>query len=1039
MTCFADLHVHSKYSRATSRSCDVPHLALWAQKKGISLLGTGDFTHPGWRVELQRDLVEAEPGLFAPRPEVLAQLREQLHASCRSEVRFLLQAEISTIYKRGERTRKVHHVVLAPDFASVERMAEKLGRIGNLVSDGRPILGLDSRDLLEIVLESGQGCSLIPAHIWTPWFAVLGSKSGFDAVRDCYGELTSEICAVETGLSSDPAMNWRVSGLDRFRLLSNSDAHSPPKLGRNACVFRRGLDYFGLLAALRTGRGYVGTVEFFPEEGKYHLDGHRKCGQRLRPSQTRALQGRCPVCGKALTVGVMHRVEELADRPEGGERPATAGEVLSLIPLPEILSEILGVGAQSKRVSRAYEALLARLGPELPLLAQLPLDDIERAGGPLLAEGIARLRRGQVRREAGFDGQFGSIGLFERGELQGTRGALLFDLPRRPRPAAKRAVAAPVEEVPPHAQAGAHAQAQPQAASEAAWSGALAGLDPEQRTAAERCDGALLIVAGPGSGKTRTLTCRIAHMVAERGVAPERCLTISFTRRAAEELRERLVQLLPGVGQRVPVSTFHSLGLELLRQYGERLGLPRDFRVADEERCLEILERDLGLTRNAASRCSRRIGLARRGGEADEALAAQLAAYERAMLARGLADFDQLLTLPVALLERDLDLRRSCRERYTHLSLDEYQDIDALQYRLVRLLAGEHVCAIGDPDQAIYGFRGSDVGFFRRFESDWPGCHVQRLARNYRSGKPIVQAATDVVTRARPELRPVRALAERPELVALHAAPSDKAEAEFVVHSIEQLLGGHSFFSLDSGRALGSQQSDLSFSDFAVFYRTEALSEALVEAFARSGMPFQRRSHERLTRQPGVAALVARLEEGEGDPQELLLRAAKAQVAQEPDTAATTELALDLLRPLAQASARDQGRFLGELTMGVEADSWDPRAQRISLLTLHASKGLEYRVVFILGCEDGILPLRFGPQLEPEALEEERRLLYVGMTRARERLFLCRAERRSWRGKLRQLPVSPFLGDIREKLLESWESQAPRRAAEERCEQLMLF
>jgi len=376
---YADLHIHSKYSRATSKECDLEHLAVWAAKKGLSVVGTGDFTHPAWRAEIRDKLIPAEPGLYLLRPELAREVAARLPAACRRPVRFQLTVEISTIYKKGERTRKVHHVVCVPDLDTAERLVARLARIGNLASDGRPILGLDSRNLLEMVLASGEASYLIPAHVWTPWFAALGSRSGFDSIDECYGDLANHIFAIETGLSSDPPMNWRISSLDRFRLVSNSDAHSPNRLGREACCFTTAVNYYDMLQAMVTGNGFAGTVEFFPEEGKYHLDGHRNCGVRLTPEETVATGGRCPACGKEVTVGVLHRVAALADRPEGGQ-PARVDPFRSLVALPEIVAEIEGVGSGSKRVAHAYEGLLARLGPELHLLEQAPLEEVRAAG-----------------------------------------------------------------------------------------------------------------------------------------------------------------------------------------------------------------------------------------------------------------------------------------------------------------------------------------------------------------------------------------------------------------------------------------------------------------------------------------------------------------------------------------------------------------------------------------------------------------------------------------------------------------------------------
>ncbi len=1057
MTFYADLHVHSRYSRATSRNCDLRHLAIWARKKGIGVVGTGDFTHPAWRAELKEQLVPAEPGLFRLRPDLERVVEDSLPPACAgglTAVRFMLSVEISTIYKKGEKTRKIHHLVYCPDFDSADRLVASLSRIGNLHSDGRPILGLDSRHLLEMTLESGPDSYLVPAHVWTPWFAALGSKSGFDAVDHCYGDLSPHIFAVETGLSSDPPMNWRVSSLDRFRLMSNSDAHSPEKLGREVCVFHTDMDYFALRRALETGEGYGGTLEFFPEEGKYHLDGHRNCNVRLEPDETRRRAGLCPACGKPLTVGVMHRVEDLADRTHDAAPPATAGDTQGLIPLPEILGEIHRVGPKSKRVAQDYEGLLARLGPELQLLNALPLEDIEPAAPALVAEAVARLRRREVIREAGYDGVYGTIRLFRDGELERrSRGASLFGdetaspdqaAPSRPAGVQGTPLQAPGHPAPPDREPSAgplRGGATPGQLSLPATLSRdlLAGLDDHQRRAAEIVDGPLLIVAGPGSGKTRTLTHRLAHLISSHGAAPANCLAVTFTRRAAGEMQGRLQALLPETWAQVPLHTFHSLGLSILREHWNAAGLQRGFRVAPETDRIRLLRETLGLSeRQARARLSAISHSKRTGAAADDKLAQAWSAYRRELEARNWCDFDDLVIRAADALEADSGIRDTLRRRYPHVCIDEYQDVDEQQVRLIRLLAPPdgNICVIGDPDQSIYGFRGADPRFFGRFAEDFPGARVVRLGRNYRSGANIVTLSSQVIGPSSKAGLPIPVLDDAAKRVTLHEAPSEKAEAEFIVRSLEETLGGHSFFSIDSGRSAEGQGHDFSFSDFAVLYRTEAQAAPVVEALQRSGMPFQQRSHDPLLAHPGVAALVDTVERSPGTGT-VRQRLGAACGGNEPPDQEMLE-AHELLKPLADACGDDLERFLSELSLGTQVDTWDPRADRISLLTLHAAKGLEFPVVFIVGCEDGLLPLSWG-EVGPEDPDEERRLFYVGVTRARTKLYLCRARKRRWRGKVRDMAPSPYLAGIEERLLEQSRSRHDPRRDRKEDSQLDLF
>ena len=397
MEFIADFHIHSKYSRATSKDMDTKHLADWAKLKGISLMGTGDFTHHLWLEELKHTLQDCGNGILKY-----------------NDINFILTSEVSSIYSKKGKTYRIHNMIFSPSFETVDKINDRLGRIGNLASDGRPILGLDAAELARIVFDIDENCMIVPGHIWTPWFSLFGSMSGFDKIEDCFEEQSPKIFALETGLSSDPAMNWRLSALDKFTLISNSDSHSPHKIGREANVFDCELDYKTIREVLRTKdrKRFLYTIEFFPEEGKYHFDGHRLCGVRLSPSETKQHNGRCPKCGKPVTVGVMNRVEQLADRPEGF-KPQERIPFRSLIPLDEIIAETKGVGKTSVSVERDYLSYIAKFGTEFDILLKASGAELQKHLPPKVAQGILRMREGKVSIAAGYDGEYGVVSIFD--------------------------------------------------------------------------------------------------------------------------------------------------------------------------------------------------------------------------------------------------------------------------------------------------------------------------------------------------------------------------------------------------------------------------------------------------------------------------------------------------------------------------------------------------------------------------------------------------------------------------------------------------
>lgn len=418
----ADLHLHSKYSRATSREMDLENMWKWGQLKGIKVITAADFTHPLWFAELQSKLEPAEPGLYKLQDSIEKRLAAEVPESCKSDVRFILTTEISSIYSKNGRTRKVHNIVFAPSLETAQKINTRLGAIGNLRADGRPILGLDSKLLLKMVLDASRENALVPAHAWTPHFSVFGSNSGFNTLEECFEELTPHIFAIETGLSSDPEMNWRLSQLDNITLISNSDAHSATRIGRECNIFNTELSYNGIITAMkkdpsREGMKLAMTIEFFPEEGKYHVDGHRNCGARLAPSESIKRNNICPTCGKPVTIGVLHRVEEIADRPEGF-RLRGAPQFKKLVGLLEIIAEAFGTGPVTVGVKQEFKKLTTHFGNELKILLKVPISDLQKFTHPFVSEGVKRVREDKVIIDAGYDGEYGKVHLFsdeERG------------------------------------------------------------------------------------------------------------------------------------------------------------------------------------------------------------------------------------------------------------------------------------------------------------------------------------------------------------------------------------------------------------------------------------------------------------------------------------------------------------------------------------------------------------------------------------------------------------------------------------------------
>lgn len=1140
----ADLHIHSRYSRATSHDCTPEALELWARKKGIRLLGTGDFTHPAWREELKEKLVPAEEGLYTLKEEY------RIHdkgADDSQAVRFVVTGEISSIYKQGERVRKVHSLLLLPNLEAAEFLSARLEQIGNIHSDGRPILGLPCRDLLEIMLEVCPDAVYVPAHIWTPHFSLFGAFSGFDTIEECFGDLTPHIHALETGLSSDPPMNWRLSALDSYQLISNSDAHSPSKLGREANLLDTDLNYPSLVKAIETGDGLRGTIEFFPEEGKYHLDGHRKCHLCLNPAETIKYGGKCPVCGKKLTIGVSHRVEELADRAEGYVRPD--GKVFeSLVPLPEVIAASTGRSAASARVQRQYQEILSKLGNEFSILREVPQEDIKLAAGTMIAEGISRLRRGNVLRNPGFDGEYGTIQLFEPWELENVDGQISLFLPSREslgaavgdlkdkrttegavtnKMAAGETASDEMASDEMSAGEGAEMDSDPgnavkETAAADEWdcpeSGVrssdtvvnrdngpagsprnnknsfLGHLNEQQREAVVMPARAIAVTAGPGTGKTGTLTFRIGYLLEERGVKPSEITAVTFTNKAALELRERLEKQAGGkrITRLLRVGTFHGICLELLKKQGfDRIPAPEEMLLetaADIVREYHLNISPSGFLRQLSLKKSR-MELCDPAGERTTAATVEGAGnpasteenssedtfheaaqeYQKRLMAEGACDFDDLLieTLKLLKTEQKNEIRKN---HFNYLLVDEFQDVNLVQLELIRVWnrGGRELFVIGDPDQSIYGFRGTDAACFERLKKDYPSLISIILNENYRSVPAILEGAQAVISENPGPERRLTPVCGEGAKIRLVTAESAMSEAIFTAKEINRLIGGIDMLDAQEKRITGRLAG---FSDIAVLYRTHRQAALLEKCLRKEGIPYRVAGRDAFLADPEVRGSIsffrsllnpedrfsARLSRrllwnglGDGEREErfaremeyylpLLKKGKPSDILEQWITAASDgdTSGSQNMEKLWQLSFmyHNMKDFLDALAFGTEGELIRPgkkqyRSDAVTLMSLHASKGLEFPAVILCGARKGLIPLERQSAGKADEIdkEEERRLFYVGMTRAKEQLILITGKE-----------PSEFLDALPETCFEREEAGKMKQAESGFGQQLSLF
>lgn len=1075
----ADLHVHSRFSRATSKKLTIRHLSAWSMIKGLSIMSTGDFTHPAWREELRRDLVFDETtGLYKVREKtpVEAEIPGFTRPGEMQEPLFLIQSEISSIYKKNGAVRKIHNLVFMPDLDSADKLSAKLAAIGNITSDGRPILGLDSEKLLEMILETDERGVLIPAHIWTPWFALFGSKSGFDSLEDCFGSLSSHIFALETGLSSDPDMNRLWSKLDKYALVSNSDAHSGENLGREANLFTGTPSYDGLFNALRRAAAgqlssedcqFKGTVEFFPEEGKYHLDGHRVCNVVLEPEEALKLDNICPVCGKPLTVGVLHRVKALADRKEPAQLKEDPG-FISLIPLPEMIGEILNVGAKSRKVQTRQAELTHLFGSELDILHTVPESDLRQHWEPL-GEAVSRMRRGDVIREGGYDGEYGVVRVFtetERKEFLSGRlhaGSLLEAVSRPPtktRTVSKRPPK--VAPCPPE-----HISNQAVTIEEAP-DPAHFPYSVAQQKAINAGPHPVLVLAGPGSGKTRTLIGRIQRLLQE-GTPSDRILAVTFTRRAAAELQERLALATNG-GILPRADTLHALALSQWTLFEQ---CPQPSVLSEEQARTAFAAANPDLSKTTLRKAWETLSLSRERLECSALTQAEISSPEAPCGAnlleryvaykkqRNLADYTDLLEHWLTRLSNSpADASsQTYQSPWSEILVDEIQDFSPLQLALIRALlpngsetasttvAGQGFFGIGDPDQAIYGFRGAQPHIQTALADVWPDLEIITLADSHRSAAGILHSASALLgpDAACGALTPTR---ETTASLHLFTALDAGSEAVWIAEQTARLLGGtsHTLEDARSSHKVSFLPTPCSPGEIAVLVRMKALIAPIRTALDRRGVPCSVPEAAPFWTDPAVASL---LDQAGIHFRKLVSPSLDSMPESAPANAMRT--IPDMIwagGPTAVAEAlgpeppfdalfRQSAAFHGLVAAYKEQGSWSSlldwiclrqdldlvkgQAEHVQIMTLHAAKGLEFRAVFLPALEEGLLPYQgMDALLHPNAayeekkdvIEEERRLLYVGLTRARDAIFASHAEQRKLYGQTLKLPPSRFLAAL---------------------------
>ena len=1042
MKFIADFHIHSKYSRATSKDCEIPNLYKFSKIKGINVIGTGDFTHPGWFKELKNYLLPDGNGLFILKDEFKKSIDKNLPAVLNDiPVKFILSTEVSSIYKKNGAVRKIHNVILLPDFESAEKLNKKLSKIGNLEADGRPILGLDSKNLLEIVLEINPKTIFIPAHIWTPWFSLFGANSGFDSINECFEDLTENIFCLETGLSSDPPMNWRLSTLDKFNLVSNSDAHSPQNLAREANLFNTEISYENIYNSLKNKNlnSFLGTIEFFPEEGKYHYDGHRNCSLRLKPKETIENKYICPVCGGVITVGVLHRVELLADRPDGFV-PDNAKKYFSLVPLREIIAESLGINKTSPKVEAIYNEMINFLGPELYILKDCPIEEIKKVSTSIIAEGINRVREKRIKINPGFDGQYGEIIIFtEEERTENESQILLLNLNKKFEYKAKK---------------------NSYKVSEKFKTEKLEIIktpDTEQLKAVQELEGPVIVLAGPGTGKTYTLIERIIFLINEKNIEPEKILAITFTNKAADEIKKRIEEKTKSS---INIGTFHTIALSILREnnFNQQIIDETDREIILRE-LIKIKNLKLSLKEASKNILFIKSNLIDPEKLDNPNLKEIFYSYQEKLKDINGIDYEDIIIYVLKLFKNEKILN-NYQERFKHILVDEFQDVNLIEYKFVKLLAkdGKNLFVIGDPDQSIYQFRGSNPNLFFKLQNDFKNSKVIKLKTNYRNFDFILKPALNLISKISKNINDENSIKtifqNKKEKIKIMNTPTDFSGCVQIAKLITSEIGGYSMMQSD----ILYSEKKRSFSDFAVLVRTNFLIPKIEQTFLKEGIPYKIYGEKSFFEKelPRNLLNIIRLKiEGINNfriSQILNFLKIKSEknfsnkndlinfLKEENENLAVAfenffnidanEKPIKIIEIFKNIFGENEDfkkflniaenynsieNFLKVILTGKEQDiefNYERNVEAVSIMTIHSAKGLEFPIVILFSVNDEIIPYK------DSNIEEERRLLYVGMTRAIEKLYFIIPDKIEFFGSWHNLPISRFVNEIKKDYFE---------------------